>query len=457
PARADGRQHRLRLRRQRRRRGALAPAQRRPDARRRPARRHVGRPLRRAPAAAHRLRRRGRELLLVRAVPRRSMAAVRRQRVPRARTGTVSLVDGEPRGALGAAGPDRDRDGDQHDRALDWRSSRRAARGGHPHRLDDHSGLSGRGRLLDGLRGQRRRGARRMARGGGRSPPGARRAPRGGRVMTAPGRKKVLVAGASGLIGHAAVNEFARRGDWDVVGVSRRTPGDVDGATLLSVDLMDPGACRRVFGAMSDVTHLVYAALYEQPGRLLEGWLEREQMERNDAMLRNLFEPLAAAAANLEHISVLQGLKAYGTHAGFLPPPIPAVERSPRVEHENFYWLQEDYLRGKQATERFSLTIWRPHIVFGADVGNNMNPMAALGAYAVLLREEGRPLDFPWGEPTVFQAVDVELFARALVWAATSSASHNETFNFANGDVFTIREVWPAVADAMGMEVGEDR
>ncbi|TMM03165.1 MAG: NAD-dependent epimerase/dehydratase family protein [Actinobacteria bacterium] len=275
--------------------------------------------------------------------------------------------------------------------------------------------------------------------------------------MTAPGRKKVLVAGASGLIGHAAVNEFARRGDWDVVGVSRRTPGDVDGATLLSVDLMDPGACRRVFGAMSDVTHLVYAALYEQPGRLLEGWLEREQMERNDAMLRNLFEPLAAAAANLEHISVLQGLKAYGTHAGFLPPPIPAVERSPRVEHENFYWLQEDYLRGKQATERFSLTIWRPHIVFGADVGNNMNPMAALGAYAVLLREEGRPLDFPWGEPTVFQAVDVELFARALVWAATSSASHNETFNFANGDVFTIREVWPAVADAMGMEVGEDR
>ena len=31
------------------------------------------------------------------------------------------------------------------------------------------------------------------------------------------------------------------------------------------------------------------------------------------------------------------------------------------------------------------------------------------------------------------------------------------TFNFANGDVFTIREVWPAVADAMGMEVGEDR
>jgi hypothetical protein len=180
-------------------------------------------------------------------------------------------------------------------------------------------------------------------------------------------------------------------------------------------------------------------------------------MERNDAMLRNLFEPLGAAAPTLEHVSVLQGLKAYGTHAGFLRPPIPAVERAPRVEHENFYWLQEDYLRAKQASAGFGLTIWRPHIVFGADVGHNMNPMAALGAYAVLLREQGQPLHYPWGEPTVFQAVDTELFARALVWGATSPAARDETFNFANGDLFTIRDVWPAIADALGMERGEDR
>jgi nucleoside-diphosphate-sugar epimerase len=268
---------------------------------------------------------------------------------------------------------------------------------------------------------------------------------------------KVLVAGASGLIGHAAVKRFRELGDWDVVGVSRRAPEPVDGAEFVSVDLMDPDACEAVFGAMSDVTHLVYAALYEVPGRLLEGWLEREQMDRNDAMLRNLFEPLSRAASNLEHVSLLQGLKAYGAHAGFLPPPIPAVERSPRVEHENFYWLQEDYLRAKREGRSWAWTIWRPHIVFGADVGNNMNPMAALGAYAALLREEGRVLDFPWGEPTVFQAVDVDLLARALSWAATSPAARDEIFNIANGDEFTIREVWPAIAEAMGMEPGEDR
>jgi nucleoside-diphosphate-sugar epimerase len=271
-------------------------------------------------------------------------------------------------------------------------------------------------------------------------------------------RGKVLVAGASGLIGRAAIEAFAATGEWEVVGVSRRIPEDLEGATLVSVDLMDAAACAEGFGAMSDVTHLVYAALYEVPGRLLEGWLEREQMDRNDAMLRNLFGPLAAAAPGLGHVSVLQGLKAYGPHAGILPGPIPYVERAPRVEHENFYWLQEDYLRSRQAAgDGFGLTIWRPHVVFGADVGNNMNPMAALGAYAALLREAGEPLHYPWDEPTLFQAVDVQLIARALVWAATAPAARDETFNIANGDVFTMREVWPAIAETMGMQAGEAR
>jgi hypothetical protein len=180
-------------------------------------------------------------------------------------------------------------------------------------------------------------------------------------------------------------------------------------------------------------------------------------MARNDAMLRTLFGALAEAAPALEHVSLLQGLKAYGTHTGEHPLRVPFVERAPRVEHPNFYWLQEDHLRERQAGMSFALTVWRPHIVFGADLGNNMNPMAALGAYAAVLREDGEPLHFPWGEATVFQAVDTELLADALVWAATSPAARGETFNIANGDVFTIREVWPAIAEAMGMEVGDDR
>ena len=41
-------------------------------------------------------------------------------------------------------------------------------------------------------------------------------------------------------------------------------------------------------------------------------------------------------------------------------------------------------------------------------------------------------------------------------WAAESPACANETFNINNGDVFEWRQVWPAIADALGMAVGPE-
>jgi hypothetical protein len=46
-------------------------------------------------------------------------------------------------------------------------------------------------------------------------------------------------------------------------------------------------ACRE----LARLTHLVYAALYERPG-LIAGWREQEQIETNDLMFRNLFDPV---------------------------------------------------------------------------------------------------------------------------------------------------------------------
>jgi nucleoside-diphosphate-sugar epimerase len=62
-------------------------------------------------------------------------------------------------------------------------------------------------------------------------------------------RGKVLVAGASGLVGHAAIEHFSRLG-WEVVGVSRRSPADLPKAELVSVDLLDRDACAATFGAI---------------------------------------------------------------------------------------------------------------------------------------------------------------------------------------------------------------
>ena len=262
---------------------------------------------------------------------------------------------------------------------------------------------------------------------------------------------KILIAGASGLVGYGAVRHFARLPDWEVVAVSRRAPAHLYDARFVSVDLLDEDRCRGLFEEMSDVTHLAYAALSEKPG-IFAGWVDRAQMEVNLTMLRNLFDPLAAAAKHLRHVSLLQGTKAYGAHLA--PIPIPARERAPRHPHENFYWLQEDYLRAKQAGKKWNFTILRPQIVIGEAIGGNLSIIPPLGVYAALLREEGSPLYFPGGNPSVFELVDTDLLARSMEWAATADTARNETFNITNGDVATWQDLWPVVADALGMEVG---
>jgi nucleoside-diphosphate-sugar epimerase len=265
---------------------------------------------------------------------------------------------------------------------------------------------------------------------------------------------KVLVAGASGLVGFAAARHFMRLPGWQVLAVSRRVPEGLEQAKIVSVDLLDAARCAEVFGAMRDVTHLVYAALYEKPG-LIAGWRSRDQMDINLRMLRNLFEPLQRAATSLQHVTLLQGTKAYGSHIE--PVPVPARERWPRHAHENFYWLQEDYLRAQQQGQGWHWTLLRPQAIYGESLGSHMNPLPAIGVYGALLKEAGEPLYYPGGPQRISQAVDAELLARACAWAAVSPACRDEAFNINNGEAFEWRTVWPAIADALGMQPGPPR
>jgi nucleoside-diphosphate-sugar epimerase len=202
------------------------------------------------------------------------------------------------------------------------------------------------------------------------------------------------------------------------------------------------------------VTHLVFAAYAETLG--IEGWQEPEQMALNLSMLRNLMEPLQATAGGFRHVTLLQGTKAYGPPLSVIP--IPARERAARSEHAVFYWHQEDYLRAAQAGQpSWHWTILRPQIIFGESLGSHMNMIPAIGVYAALLKAEGAPLYFPGGVSWIREAVDAELLARACAWAAVSPASRNEVFNITNGDVFEWRNVWPVIADALGMKPGPDR
>jgi nucleoside-diphosphate-sugar epimerase len=240
-----------------------------------------------------------------------------------------------------------------------------------------------------------------------------------------------------------------------VVALSRRTPPSADGRRVrhLPLDLTDEAACRGALTQLADVTHLVFAAVAEQPG-LVAGWRDAAQMQLNLAMLRNLLDPLSEGG-RLEHVTLLQGAKAYGGHAG-RQAPIPAREAAPRDAHENFYWLQEDHLRARAAERGFAWTIFRPAVVIGAAFGAAMNPLLPLGAYAALRRAEGLPFGYPGGAAQISEIVGADLLAEAFLWAADAPAARGETFNITNGDVFSWRDAWPALARAFGVDLGPD-
>lgn len=265
-------------------------------------------------------------------------------------------------------------------------------------------------------------------------------------------KRTVLVAGSSGLVGYAVMKHYAAQPDTEVIAVSRRKPDETFGAQFVSADLTDERACAALFETMGRVTHLVYAALYEKPGLML-GWLEDDQIETNGRMLRNLFEPLSKAAQGLRHVSLLQGTKAYGAHVRQIEVPA-RPNRSEERATRNFYWVQEDYLRAKQSGTDWGLTIFRPQIIFGFSLGSAMNLIPAIGLYAALLKEAGKPLSFPGGAPLVLEAIDADVLARAIAWAGESEAARGQIYNVTNGDVFVWHNVWPVIADALGMEVG---
>lgn len=265
--------------------------------------------------------------------------------------------------------------------------------------------------------------------------------------------RRVAIAGASGVIGTAAVEAFAAEG-FEVFALSRREP-ITDRAIFrhMPLDLTDAKACRQAIHTLGPISLCIYAAVAEAPG-LAEGWSDPGLIAANAAMFANLVRPLAETGA-LEWVGLLQGTKAYGAHLH--PIPLPARESAPRDSHANFYFEQEDELRTLADRHGFGWTVLRPQVVFGSAPGAAMNPVAAIGAYAALCREMGRPFAYPASEPLVWEVADASLIADALLWAADAPRASGENFNLTNGDVFVLQDDWTALAAACGLPSGEAR
>ncbi len=269
---------------------------------------------------------------------------------------------------------------------------------------------------------------------------------------------KVLVTGALGVIGRAVVERLARREGVEVVGLARRAPDAGLAETLrqarrpvqwLRCDLTDASATRTALAGHRDVTHLVYAALYEKP-ELIRGWLAPDHVEVNGAMLASTLAALEGAP--LEHVALLQGTKAYGAHAG-VPMRVPARERDAKRNHANFYFVQQDELERRAAQGNFAWTIFRPQVVLGVAVGSAMNPVAALGAYAAIQRELGQPLRYPGHPHVLTECIDARIIAAAIEWSWREPRANREAINLTNGDVIVWRTFFERLAGEFGMQL----
>ncbi len=262
-------------------------------------------------------------------------------------------------------------------------------------------------------------------------------------------QRLALVVGASGIVGSTLARHLAANA-WQVHGLARRPPTDIDGVAPVVADLLDPSSLRAALAELRP-THVFLCTWMRQPTEL-------ENIKVNSALVRNLMDAVSPGGS-VQHVGLVTGLKHYlGPFEAYGKGALPATpfrEEQPRLDIDNFYYAQEDEVFAAAKRDGFGWSVHRPHTIVGYAIGNAMNMGVTLAVYAAICRETGRPFVFPgsavqWNGLT--DMTDAELLARHLVWAGTTEAARNEAFNVVNGDVFRWSWMWPRITGWFGLE-----
>jgi nucleoside-diphosphate-sugar epimerase len=258
-----------------------------------------------------------------------------------------------------------------------------------------------------------------------------------------------LVVGASGIVGNNLARRLREQG-WQVHGLARRPPTQIDGVIPVAADLLDPASLRAALQGLKPTALFISTWLRQKT--------EAENIRVNSAMVRNVLD-VVSNAGSVKHVALVTGLKHYlGPFEAYGKGKLPATpfrEDQPRLDIENFYYAQEDEVFAAAKRDGFGWSVHRPHTIIGYAVGNAMNMGVTLAVYATICREAGRPFSFPgsamqWNGLT--DMTDAELLARHLEWAATTEAARNQAFNVVNGDVFRWSWMWGRLADWFGLQ-----
>ena len=260
--------------------------------------------------------------------------------------------------------------------------------------------------------------------------------------------KTALIAGSTGIVGLNLASHLIQN-NWTVYGLARK-PSSALGIHPIPADLLNPIT---LGAAVRDLrpTHIFITSWLRQP-------TEAENINVNSAMVRNLLDALSRSKT-IEHVALVTGLKHYlgpfESYGKGALPPTPFREDQPRLNVENFYYVQEDEVLSAAQRDNFHWTVHRPHTIIGYAIGNAMNMGVTLAVYATICKETGRPFLFP-GSPAQWNGLtdmtDARLLARHLEWAATFPPAHNNAFNIVNGDVFRWSWMWQRLAHWFGLE-----
>jgi nucleoside-diphosphate-sugar epimerase len=258
-----------------------------------------------------------------------------------------------------------------------------------------------------------------------------------------------LVVGASGIVGNNLARRLREQG-WQVHGLARRPPTEIDGVMPVAADLLDPASLRTALQGLRPSAVFISSWLRQKT--------EAENIRVNSAMVRNVLDAVSNAGS-VKHVALVTGLKHYlGPFEAYGKGKLPATpfrEDQPRLDIENFYYAQEDEVFAAAKRDGFGWSVHRPHTIIGYAVGNAMNMGVTLAVYATIRRETGRPFSFPgsamqWNGLT--DMTDAGLLARHLEWAATTEAARDQAFNIVNGDVFRWSWMWTRLADWFGLQ-----
>jgi hypothetical protein len=175
----------------------------------------------------------------------------------------------------------------------------------------------------------------------------------------------------------------------------------------------------------------------------------------NVALLENFLKALSIAKIIPKRFLLQTGGKHYALHLG--PAAVPMMEDSPRVDHPNFYFPQEDILADWCKENNTQWTVTRPGFILGAVKEASMNVTLGMAIYASIQKELGQPLNFPSGINAWDASKDLstmKLIAYHEEWAVLTEGAADQALNIVDDSRFSWGGVWPTFASWYGIPHG---